>query len=73
MRRQFLLHFYDFWVPEIAHKYIHHLPEDATRYYGELTHKFESPVRTLLYVISFAFLGLHLWHGFLHRMELMYY
>ncbi len=58
------LHFYDFWVPEIAYKYINHLPEDATRYYGELAHKFESPVRTLLYVISFVFLGLHLWHGF---------
>ncbi|TYP76989.1 succinate dehydrogenase cytochrome b subunit [Aquimarina intermedia] len=58
------LHFYDFWVPEIVHKYIEFAPEDATRYYGELVEKFESPIRTGLYVISFVFLGLHLWHGF---------
>ncbi|MFL1894530.1 succinate dehydrogenase cytochrome b subunit [Aquimarina sp. 2-A2] len=58
------LHFYDFWVPEIVHKYIEFAPEDTTRYYGELVEKFESPIRTGLYVISFVFLGLHLWHGF---------
>lgn len=58
------LHFYDFWFPEIAHKYIHVNPEDPGRYYGELIAKFESPVRTLLYVISFIFLMLHLLHGF---------
>ncbi|WP_378186137.1 succinate dehydrogenase cytochrome b subunit [Aquimarina sp. W85] len=58
------LHFYDFWVPEIVHKYIEVAPEDATRYYSELVEKFESPIRTGLYVVSFVFLGLHLWHGF---------
>ncbi len=58
------LHFYDFWVPEIVHKYVEFAPEDPTRYYGELLHKFESPVRTGFYVISFVFLALHLWHGF---------
>ncbi len=58
------LHFYDFWVPEIVHKYIEFAPEDPTRYYTELLHKFESPVRTGLYVLSFVFLALHLWHGF---------
>ena len=58
------LHFYDFWFPEINHKYIAFLPEDPTRYYPELIHKFESPVRTILYVISFIFLSLHLLHGF---------
>ncbi|MCF4100495.1 succinate dehydrogenase cytochrome b subunit [Gillisia sp. M10.2A] len=58
------LHFYDFWFPEIVHKYIQSHPEDATRYYGELVAKFESPVRTGLYVLSFIFLMLHLIHGF---------
>tara|TARA_R100001369_G_scaffold29172_4_gene52618 strand:+ start:104581 stop:105243 length:663 start_codon:yes stop_codon:yes gene_type:complete len=58
------LHFYDFWVPELVHKYVESHPADATRYYGELVAKFESPVRTGLYVISFVFLMLHLLHGF---------
>lgn len=58
------LHFYDFWVPEIVHKYIETHPEDPTRYYAETVHKFESPVRVGLYVLAFALLAVHLWHGF---------
>ncbi|MHA7055730.1 succinate dehydrogenase cytochrome b subunit [Aquimarina sp. M1] len=58
------LHFYDFWVPEIVYKYVEVNPELPTRYYEELVHKFESPIRTGLYVLSFVFLALHLWHGF---------
>ncbi|WP_121666879.1 succinate dehydrogenase cytochrome b subunit [Mesonia aquimarina] len=58
------LHFYDFWVPELVHKYVQSHPEDPTRYYAETVAKFESPIRTLLYVISFIFLMLHLLHGF---------
>ena len=58
------LHFYDFWVPEIAYKYIDGNPLEATRYYGELQHKFVSPVRTGLYCLSFVLLAFHLWHGF---------
>ncbi len=58
------LHFYDFWIPEMVHKYVEFAPEDPTRYYPELLHRFESPVRTGLYVVSFVFLALHLWHGF---------
>lgn len=58
------LHFYDFWVPEIVHKYVEFAPEDPSRYYHELVLKFESPIRTILYIISFGFLALHLWHGF---------
>lgn len=58
------LHFYDFWIPEMVHKYIEFAPEDPTRYYAETVHKFESPVRVALYVISFVLLALHLWHGF---------
>jgi len=45
-------------------KYVDFTVQDPSRYYGELVHKFESPVRTGLYVISFVFLALHLWHGF---------
>ena len=58
------LHFYDFWFPEMAHKYLESHPEDTTRYFGELVAKFQSPVRTGLYVVSFIFLMLHLLHGF---------
>lgn len=58
------LHFYDFWIPEMIHKYVETHPEDPTRYYAETVHKFENPVRVILYVISFGLLGLHLWHGF---------
>lgn len=58
------LHFYDFWVPEIMHKYIETNPEDPTRYYSELVHKFESHVRVILYVVAFILLIFHLWHGF---------
>ena len=58
-----VLHFYDFWVPEMDYKYIKSLPEDPTRYYEELIHKFENPVRVGLYCLSFIFLALHLVHG----------
>ena len=58
------LHFYDFWFPEIVHKYIESHPEDATRYYPEVVHKFENPVRVGIYVFAFVLLMLHLWHGF---------
>ncbi|KIA87146.1 succinate dehydrogenase cytochrome b subunit [Flavobacterium sp. AED] len=58
------LHFYDFWFPEMVYKYVNVNPLDATRYYPELVEKFESPVRTALYSISFLLLSLHLWHGF---------
>ena len=65
------LHFYDFWVPEIVHKYVESNPADATRYYGELVHKFESPVRTGIYVIAFVLLMFHLWHGFASSFQTM--
>jgi succinate dehydrogenase / fumarate reductase cytochrome b subunit len=58
------LHFYDFWVPEMVYKYMDVNPLNETRYFHELAEKFESPVRTALYSISFLLLSLHLWHGF---------
>ena len=59
-----ILHFVDFWFPEMNHKYIEFLPEDPNRYFGELQHKFVSPLRVGAYVIAFALLALHLLHGF---------
>lgn len=59
-----ILHFIDFWVPEMNHKYIANLPEEPTRYFEELQHKFIPFWRTGLYVLSFVFLGMHLLHGF---------
>lgn len=58
------VHFYDFWVPEMVYKYVEVNPLDESRYFHELVAKFESPVRTILYSISFLLLSLHLWHGF---------
>ena len=59
-----LLHFYDFWIHEMDYKYISGGPEDPTRYHAETVEKFVPVWRTLLYVISFVLLSLHLWHGF---------
>ncbi len=58
------LHFYDFWVQEIVYKYVDINSIEPTRYYGELNHKFESPIRTGLYSLAFVLLAIHLWHGF---------
>jgi succinate dehydrogenase / fumarate reductase cytochrome b subunit len=58
------LHFYDFWIPEMNYKYLEVLPLDSERYFEELIHKFQSPVRVGIYLLSFVFLALHLYHGF---------
>ena len=60
----FVLHFIDFWIPELKYKYVEVLPEDPNRYFEELTHKFENPIRVGAYVIAFVLLALHLLHGF---------
>jgi len=63
-----VLHFIDFWIPEINTKYIQGdmsgLHNGEFRYYEELVHKFVNPLRVGAYVIAFIFLGLHLAHGF---------
>lgn len=65
-----LLHFLDFWIPELNTKYVLGdmsgvLPgEEGYRYFTELQHKFVSPLRVGFYVVAFVLLGLHLAHGF---------
>ena len=58
------LHMYDFWVHEMAYKYVEANPEDPARYYAETVEKFEPAWRVALYVLAFVLLSLHLWHGF---------
>jgi len=65
-----VLHFIDFWIPELNIKYVQGdmsgLLEGTQdfRYFEELQHKFVNPLRVLAYVGSFVLLGLHLAHGF---------
>ena len=66
-----VLHFIDFWVPEMNYKYIEFLPEDPNRYYEELVHKFENPLRVAVYCLSFVLLALHLLHGFTSSLRSM--
>ncbi len=72
-----ILHFIDFWFPEINTKFIQGdwsgLQEgvEEYRYFEELQHKFHSHIRTIAYVISFVFLMLHLLHGFTSAFQSM--
>lgn len=64
-----VLHFIDFWIPELNTKYIIGdssglLTNGEFRYFEELVHKFENPLRVGAYVVAFIFLALHLLHGF---------
>ncbi len=63
-----ILHFYDFWAPEMIHKfsegYALSSPDDANRFYPYLVDKFSDPWRVIIYVVAFIFLMLHLLHGF---------
>lgn len=65
------LHMYDFWIHEMDYKYISASPENPTRYLEETVHKFEPIWRTVLYVIAFVLLALHLWHGFASSFQSM--
>ncbi|WP_425235238.1 succinate dehydrogenase cytochrome b subunit [Ulvibacterium sp.] len=65
------LHFYDFWIHEMAYKYVEANPEDPSRYYAETVEKFAPFWRTILYVVSFVLLSLHLWHGFASSLQSM--
>ncbi|MCB0444265.1 MAG: succinate dehydrogenase cytochrome b subunit [Gelidibacter sp.] len=68
-----VIHFLDFWIPEINTKYIQgdvtglvdpNNAESGLRFYEELTHKFVPIWRVALYCLGFVFLSLHLLHGF---------
>ncbi|MDP5157433.1 MAG: succinate dehydrogenase cytochrome b subunit [Flaviramulus sp.] len=72
-----ILHFIDFWFPEINTKFINGdwsgtmEGVEGFRYHEELTHKFHSHTRTIAYVIAFVFLALHLLHGFTSAFQSM--
>lgn len=63
-----VLHFIDFWLPEINTKYIvgdmSGMHNGEYRYYEEVLHKFHDPIRVVAYVVAFVLLALHLLHGF---------
>lgn len=65
------LHMYDFWIHEMVYKYIESNPEDPTRYHEETVHKFEPFWRTVIYIVSFVLLALHLLHGFASSFQSM--
>ena len=70
-----VLHFIDFWFPELNTKYIvgdmSGMHGDSYRYYHELVEKFQNPVRVVAYVVAFVLLGLHLAHGFTSAFQSM--
>lgn len=70
-----VLHFIDFWIPEINVKYIKGdmsgMHGGEYRYFHEMVAKFESPTRVVAYVVSFILLALHLLHGFTSAFQSM--
>lgn len=70
-----LLHFIDFWFPELNTKYIlgdmSGLHDGSFRYFHELQEKFVPVWRVAAYVVAFVFLGLHLAHGFTSAFQSM--
>ena len=63
-----IIHFIDFWIPEINTKYIvgdmSGLHNGEFRYFHELQEKFVPLWRVAIYCVGFVFLALHLLHGF---------
>ena len=65
-----IIHFLDFWIPELNTKYVLGdmsgitEGEEGYRYFSELQHKFLEPWRVGAYVVAFILLALHLLHGF---------
>ena len=70
-----VLHFVDFWFPEINTKFILNdwsgLHNGEFRYFTELQHKFAYAPRVIFYCIAFCFLSLHLMHGFTSAFQSM--
>lgn len=65
-----VLHFIDFWFPEINTKFIQGdwsgtmEGVEGYRYFTELQHKFVNPIRVVAYITAFVLLAMHLLHGF---------
>lgn len=59
----FILHFIDFWFPEMNLKYIECEPNDPSRFYTHLQNKFSNPAIVIAYIVAFVMLMLHLLHG----------
>jgi succinate dehydrogenase / fumarate reductase cytochrome b subunit len=72
-----VLHFIDFWFPEINTKYIQGdlsgMHNGELRFFHELQEKFLNPARVTAYVVAFVFLALHLLHGFTSAFQSMGY
>ena len=66
-----VLHFIDFWIPEMNYKYIEFLPDDPNRYHHELVEKFQDSYKVVFYCFSFVLLSLHLLHGFSSSLKSM--
>jgi succinate dehydrogenase / fumarate reductase cytochrome b subunit len=70
-----VLHFIDFWFPEINTKFILNdwsgLHNGEFRYFTELQHKFSYAPRVIFYCIAFCFLSMHLLHGFTSAFQSM--
>jgi succinate dehydrogenase / fumarate reductase cytochrome b subunit len=70
-----VVHFIDFWIPEMQVKYIDGdmsgFVEGTNnfRYYDEVVHKFENPLKVGFYALSFVLLSLHLQHGFMSAFQ----
>jgi succinate dehydrogenase / fumarate reductase cytochrome b subunit len=59
-----VVHFIDFFIPEITDKYIYFNDQLGKDYNHHVMEMFASPLRTWGYVVAFVFLSLHLLHGF---------
>ncbi|WP_372756277.1 succinate dehydrogenase cytochrome b subunit [Mariniflexile sp.] len=70
-----VLHFIDFWFPELNTKYIQGdmsgMHDGSFRYFHELQEKFIPIWRVVAYVVAFVLLGLHLAHGFTSAFQSM--
>ncbi len=64
----FALHFIDFFFPELNTKYVlgdlSGMHNGEFKYYYEVHHKFQNPIRVGAYIVAFILLAMHLLHGF---------
>lgn len=65
------VHFVDFFFPELQAKYFggerefgYTIASMDRTYFEHLVHEFANPLKVILYLVGFFFLGLHVNHGF---------